>query len=75
MVGHRVWLRGEQVTVTSLPYLLYGKLFVDVVDATGKVSIMMTPEQVAANIAEAQRVRAEMQAGFRRLRAHTKTEE
>jgi len=75
MVGDRVWLRGDQVTITSDPYELYGKQFVNVVDANGKQLIMMTPAQVAENITAARRVWVEQQAGFKRLHDSAKMKE
>jgi len=74
MVGDTVWLRGEPVMIVSEPFLMYGKMFVTVEGENGKESTMMAPDQVAANVAESQRVWAEQQAGFKRLHDSAKAE-
>jgi len=71
MIGDKVWFKGDEFTITSNPYQLYGKMFHDGIDANGKTRAMLTPDQVKENDAETKRVWREQQAGFRRVREAT----
>jgi hypothetical protein len=66
-IGEKVWFKGDEYTITTVPYSLHGGEFQDATDENGKTVTVPTPE---ARTAQAERVRSEykeMQAGFRSL--------
>lgn len=67
-IGSKVFHNGTEITITTEPYEKYGGQFQDGTDSTGKARCVVAPAQAAANVARDHRDRAEMQAGFSRLR-------
>lgn len=66
-IGHQVWHRGDQVTITGEPYTLHGGQWQDGVTEAGKPVTLTTP---AAKQAQQARQKADWQAdqaSFRRL--------
>jgi len=67
-VGEKVWHQGDEVTIITKPYEMYGGFFQDAEIETGKVISIATPDQVINNIQKDLDGRKDMQEGFRRLR-------
>jgi len=53
-VGTKVWFKGDEVTITTEAYELYGGEYQDAVTATGKLVAVATPAHRAANSSRAQ---------------------
>lgn len=66
-IGSTTWFRGDELTVTSEPYMAHGGEFQDAIRADGKTFAVATPEQREHNAREAQREHREQQEQFRRL--------
>ncbi len=68
-IGEKTFLRGEEITITTAPYELYGGWWQDGVDKFGKVFLVVTPTQRKIEAGRARVEWKEQQAGFARLAA------
>ena len=67
-IGQKIWHKGDEATVSSLPYKLHGVDWQDaIVTDTGETITILTPEQVEVNAQIARQVWQAQQAGFARL--------
>lgn len=66
-IGETTWFRGDEVTITSEPYILHGGEFQDAVTADGRTVTMATAAQREADAMLRQSEYREAQAGFSRL--------
>jgi len=71
-VGEKVWHQGDEVTIITKPYKMYGGFFQDAKVETGKVISIATPDQVINNIQKDLANRKATQEGFRKLREMAK---
>lgn len=71
-IGERIWIRGEELTITTEPYVLGIGQWQDATGEDGKRHTVPTPGQKAQDAAEREATRQELQAGFRRLRESAK---
>ena len=67
-IGSKIWSRGDEVTITSKPYILHGAEWQDGVTEAGKTVTLVTPRQGKANVERSQREYREQQAQFRNLK-------
>jgi len=67
-IGSKVWFKGDEVTITSEPFMLHGGEFQNAIKADGSVVTIATAKQSKTNAATAQKAYADQQADFRRLR-------
>lgn len=44
-IGDKTWFRGDELTITTEPYELYGGVFQDGITASGKTVTVATPVQ------------------------------
>lgn len=71
-IGQKVWHRGDEATVTSLPYKLHGADWQDAtLTDTGRIVTLPTPEQMEQNAQNAKHGWQAQQAGFAKLRKRT----
>lgn len=68
-IGDKTWFKGNEITITTEPYELYGGWWQDGVDETGKPVSVVSPTQRKANTEKAKAEHKEQQAGFARLAA------
>ena len=67
-IGEVVWRKGEEVTITTQPFDLFGGWWQDGISSeTGKTVCVPTQENVAARSEKQRADHAAMQAGFHRL--------
>ena len=67
-IGDKTFFRGNEVTVTSEPYKLYGGWFVDCIDNNGEKVTVATKEQRQADASTEINNWKNQQAQFRKLR-------
>lgn len=67
-IGAKVWVRGDEITITTEAYDLYGATWQDGVDENGKTVTVPTPAARDANVESKKAAERDMQDGFRRLR-------
>lgn len=67
-IGHRTWWGGDEVTITSGPFILHGGEFQHAVTETGRKIIVPSPEQQEKNTREKRQAFRDQQAQFRRLK-------
>lgn len=72
-IGAKVWLHGDEYTIIGEPYNIFDGMMQHARGMGGKVVAVPTPEQKAADLAERKQERADMQAGFARLKKLTAT--
>ena len=68
-IGERIWKRGEEITITTLPYQKHGGWWQDGQQEDGKVVTVVTPEQDSRNVAEKKAQWTAQQAAFSQLSA------
>lgn len=68
-IGHKTWFKGDEITITTPPYQLYGGWWQDGITEAGKVVSVVTPAQRKVEVAKAKAEHKEQQAGFARLAA------
>lgn len=68
-IGEKTFFRGNEITITTAPYELYGGWWQDGVDETGKTVSVVSPTQREADAKKAKAEHKEQQAGFARLAA------
>ena len=69
-IGDKVWFRGDEVTITTEPYCMFGAMWQDgITTECGKLVSVKTPGQRAADAARKQAEWREQQDAFKRLRA------
>lgn len=66
-IGEATWHNGDEITITTEPYELYGGEWQDGIDKAGRTVTVATPRQKAANAARKLQERKEQQEGFARL--------
>lgn len=66
-LGHKLWHRGDEVTVTSNPYPLFGGMFQDATTEEGRVVQVVPPAEQSRLSERNRREWREQQEGFRRL--------
>lgn len=66
-IGEKTWSNGNEVTITSEPFILHGGEFQNAVKESGKPCIVPTPEYKAAQIRANQDAWKDRQAEFRKL--------
>lgn len=66
-IGEKIWKRGEEITITTLPYQKHGGWWQDGQQEDGKIVTVVTPEQDSRNVAQHKAQWAEQQAAFSRL--------
>lgn len=66
-IGTKTWFKGEELTITSAPYSLYGGMWQDGVTSTGKTVTIPTPEQHKENTKSKQHAWSEQQRQFSKL--------
>ena len=71
-IGEKIWKAGDEITITSEPYELYGGMWQNGVDENGKSVTIATPEHVAAHVKTEQEAWKRQQEGFRRVRENKK---
>ena len=67
-IGDKTWLKGDEVTITSEPYMMHGGEFQNAVTEDGKEICIATPAQTAKNVQDFQSDWAKQQAEFRNLK-------
>lgn len=67
-IGEKTWYAGDEVTITSWPFILHGGEFQNAVTEGGKTIVVATPSQKLANARRAIEEREAQQAEFRGLR-------
>jgi len=73
-IDEKTYTQGNEITITTEPYELYGGWWQDGVDEAGKKYTVMAPEQRAKDIQRSRREWKEQQAGFKRLKESRKTQ-
>lgn len=66
-VGSKVWVKGDEVTITSEPFFLHGGEFQKAVTESGKEIVVATKAQATKNAKAAQDAWNAQQAEFRKL--------
>jgi len=66
-IGIKVWHKGDEVTITSNPYVLYGGEFQDAITENGRTITIATPEQQSRNAERSRTEWTEQQSQFRKL--------
>ena len=67
MIGTKIWYKGDEVTITSDPYMDGGMEWINAVREDGVEVVMITEAQRSVQVNQAQRVWREQQKGFARL--------
>jgi len=62
-------LSGDEVTITTEPYMLHGGVWQDAITESGKTITVITPEQENKNLATARKALRDQQDAFSRLHA------
>ncbi len=68
-IGEKTWFRGNEITITTEPYELYGGRWQDGIDEIGKTVSVVAPAQCKVNAEKVKAEHKEQQAGFARLAA------
>lgn len=68
-IGSKVWYKGDEVVITSAPYVLFGGEFQDALTESGKTVSIATPEQNNANALRAKSDWKAMQSDFSKLKS------
>ena len=68
-IGDRTYFRGNEITIITEPYELYGGWWQDGIDSTDKTYCVPSLAQREVNVKKAHAERKEQQAGFARLAA------
>jgi len=66
-IGEKIWKAGDEVTITSKPFELYGAMWQNAINEFGKTIVVATPEQKASDVKVIQEAWVREQEGFRRL--------
>jgi hypothetical protein len=66
-IGSKVWFKGDEVTVTTNAYSLYGGVFQDAIDAAGNIVTLATPEHIEDSVNKQREDWKNQQEQFRRL--------
>jgi len=66
-IGQKTFSRGDEITITTEAYELYGGLWQDGTDEHGKTVTLPVPEYVANRVAESQAKYKAQQATFSRI--------
>lgn len=48
-IGDKTWFKGDEITITSEPYELYGGIWQDGITENGKTVTVATPDQRKVN--------------------------
>jgi len=67
-IGSKVWHAGDEVTITTEPYTLYGGMFQDAIKKDGSTITLATHEQHTKNVNSVRGSWSQQQAEFRSLR-------
>jgi hypothetical protein len=70
-IGEKTWFKGDEITITTDAYELYGTNWQDGVDETGKIVTVKTKESKDADVAAKKKEWTDQQAAFRRLRENS----
>jgi hypothetical protein len=71
-IGEKTWHKGDEVTITSEPYMLYGGWFQDAVTECGKTVSLATKDQREATAQRAIDERKAQQEDFKKLHKKSK---
>lgn len=66
-IGDKTWFKGDEVTITTEPYKMYGGMWLDAVTDSGKTVSIVTEDQQAINLDRNRSEYKIMQDGFKRL--------
>lgn len=66
-IGDKVWFKGDEVTITSEPFILHGGEFQRAVTEGGKEIVLATPAQKAKDVLRAQEEYQEQQTNYLRF--------
>jgi len=66
-IGEKTWFKGDEVTVISEPYIMFGGEFQDCITGVGKTVSVVTPKQKEHDAATAQNEWKDQQEQFGRL--------
>lgn len=66
-IGEKTYHNGNEITITSAPYTLYGGTWQDGTNEAGKTVTVRAKSEVVARVAEHQAAYAKQQAEFARL--------
>lgn len=66
-IGDKTWFKGDEVTITTDPYPMYGGMWCDAVTDSGETVSIVTEDQQAMNLNRQRTEHKTMQDQFRRL--------
>ena len=66
-IGSTTFFKGDEITITTTPYELYGAMWQDGEKENGDIVTVKTPEQSAADVAKIQSDWKEQQSNFSNL--------
>jgi hypothetical protein len=66
-VNDKTWYKGDEVTITTEPYEMFGGMFQDAETETGEIVSIATVDQVEKNIAKARSDWKDQQSAFANL--------
>ena len=66
-IGSKIWSKGDEVTIITDPYMMYGGWFQDAEKENGVVVSIVTPEQRNADVKKSQDEWKAQQAQFKKL--------
>ena len=66
-IGNKTWFKGDEVTITSEPFILHGGEFQKAVTKDGKEVVIATPAQKAKDVRRAQEEYQEQQESYLRF--------
>ncbi len=67
-IGDKTWFKGNEITITTEPYELYGGMWQDGIDKDGKTFCVLAPEQQEIEVAKRQEDHRQQQASFSELK-------